>query len=297
MPFGYPEDPKTMVERIDAHCHLWRYVPEDYRWIGTNMGVLMRDYLPADLETELRQNGLDGAIVVQARQTLQETEWLLSLTRESGSLRGVIGWAPISSGSFQADLEWLRENRGLKGLRHVIQDEPDDNFLNRPDFNRGISLVTHSGLLYEILILERQLPAAIQFVDRHPNQLFVLDHIAKPRIREQISEPWKRHITEIARRENVFCKLSGMVTEANWQTWSSSDLQPFFDAVLDAFGPSRLMAGSDWPVCRVATTYGKWMQTLLTFVEPLSVREREMIMGGTAGRLYSLPANAAGIAQ
>jgi len=297
MPFGHPEDPKTMAERIDAHCHLWRYVPEDYRWIGSNMGVLMQDYLPADLETELTQNGFSGAVVVQARQTLQETEWLLSLVRKSTALRGVIGWAPISSHSFEADLECLRENRKLKGLRHVIQDEPDDDFLNRADFNRGISVVTNSGLLYEILIIERQLPAAIQFVDRHPNQLFVLDHIAKPRIREQIPEPWKCHIAEIARRENVFCKLSGMVTEANWQTWNNSDLQPFFDAVLDAFGPSRLMAGSDWPVCLVATTYGKWMQTLQTFLAPLSVPEREMIMGGTAVQLYSLQANAAGITQ
>jgi L-fuconolactonase len=297
MLFGHPEDPKTMGERIDAHCHLWHYVPENYAWIGNNMGVLTRNYLPADLETELSQNGFDGSVVVQARQTLQETEWLLSLARKRRTLRGVIGWAPIASDSFQADLDGLRENPELKGLRHVVQDEPDDNFLNRPDFNRGISLLANSGLLYEILILERQLSAAIQFVDRHPNQLFVLDHIAKPRIREQIDEPWKSHITEIARRENVFCKLSGMVTEASWLTWKDSDLHPYFDAVLDAFGPSRLMAGSDWPVCLVATTYRKWMQTLQTFIAPLSVPERAMIMGGTAIQLYSLQANAAGIAQ
>jgi L-fuconolactonase len=277
-----------MAERIDAHCHFWRYSAAEYGWISDGMSQLRRDFLPADLAIEFAGSAMHGAIAVQARQALEETEWLLSLANESTIIAAVIGWASIASKSFSDHLDRLGRHPKLKGFRHVIQDEPDPDFMNGADFNRGIDALRNSGLIYEILIFERQLPAAIQFVDRHPNQLFVLDHIGKPRIREKIGEPWKRYIAEIARRDNVFCKLSGLVTEADWSTWRAADLQPYFDIVLQSFGPGRIMAGSDWPVCLLASTYSRWMRTLNEILEPLSENEKEMILGGVASQLYNL---------
>lgn len=277
-----------MLERIDAHHHLWRYAKEEYGWITEDMSALARDFLPEDLRQELLPSGVHGSIAVQARQTLEETTWLLKLADEFDFIRGVVGWAPLASPEFPALLERLQGFEKLKGLRHVIQDEPDDDFMNRSDFNSGVALLKRYGLVYDILIFERQLPAAISFVDRHPAQVFVLDHIAKPRIRDHEIEPWRMNIRELARRENVYCKVSGMVTEANWKNWCLADLQLFFDVVLQAFGPKRLLAGSDWPVCLLATTYRTWFSTVEEFVRPLSLSEREMILGGVTSEVYSL---------
>jgi L-fuconolactonase len=284
-----------MVERIDAHHHLWRYTIEEYGWITEDMSALARDFLPQDLRRELLVSGIHGSIAVQARQTLDETWWLLRLADEVDFIRGVVGWAPLASPEFAAVLERLQASEKLKGLRHIIQDEPDDNFMQRPDFNAGVALLQQYGLVYDILIFERQLPAAISFVDRHPAQVFVLDHIAKPRIADRKLEPWRTNIRELARRENVYCKLSGMVTEANWKSWGPADLQPYFDVVLQAFGPKRVMVGSDWPVCLLATTYQTWFSTLEEFIRPLSLAEREMILGGVAGEVYSLARGASAI--
>lgn len=252
------------------------------------MTVLRRDFLPADLERELAGVGVDGAVAVQARQTLEETDWLLSLAEDSPLLRGVVGWAPIARDDFSAELDRLKSRRKLKGLRHVVQDEPDDNFINRPDFNRGIKMLEGSSLVYDILIFERHLPAAIQFADRHPNQVFVLDHIAKPRIRERVMEPWKQNISELARRPNVYCKLSGLVTEADWSTWSEADLRPYVDVVLEAFTPARLMFGSDWPVCLLASSYRKWLEATRHLTGQLSATEKERVLGTTACEVYHL---------
>lgn len=281
-----------MTEQIDAHHHLWRYAKEEYGWIGVGMEAIARDFLPHDLERELASSGIKGSIAVQARQTLEETEWLLSLTDQSEMIRGVVGWAPIASSKFPEIIERWKYFKKLKGLRHVVQDEPDDEFLFQKDFNAGIALCQQHGLVYDILILERQIPAAISFVDRHPGQVFVLDHIAKPRIRERKLEPWRTNICELARRENVYCKLSGLVTEADWANWSLADLQPYLDVVLEAFGTRRLMAGSDWPVCLLAATPQKWFATVQEFIRPLSVTEQEMILGAVATQVYSLNANA-----
>jgi L-fuconolactonase len=286
-----------MLERIDAHHHLWRYAKEAYRWIADDMGVLARDFLPEDLRRELLISGIHGSIAVQARQALAETTWLLRFADEFGFIRGVVGWAPLASPEFPAVIERLQESEKLKGLRHVIQDEPDDDFMLRPNFNAGVALLKQYGLVYDILIFERHLPAAISFVDRHPAQVFVLDHIAKPRIRNRELDPWRANIREFARRENVFCKVSGMVTEGNWKNWSPADLQPYFDVVLQAFGPKRLMAGSDWPVCLLATTYQTWFSTVEEFIRPLSIAEREMILGGVAGEVYSLARGSSAIGK
>jgi L-fuconolactonase len=275
-------------EIIDAHHHLWRYSPHEYPWIDDTMSQLRQDFVVADLERELAGAGVQGTVAVQARQSLEETDWLLSLAEKSPLLRGVVGWAPIASEDFAADLDRLTSREKLKGLRHAIQDEPDGNYINRPDFNRGIEAITASGLAYDILILERHLPATIEFVDRHPNQVFVLDHIAKPRIRDAVFESWKRNISDLANRPNVYCKLSGMVTEANWQKWSEEDLQPYVDAVLEAFTPARLMFGSDWPVCLLATTYQKWFECLTRMIGQLSMAEKDRVMGTTAIDVYHL---------
>jgi L-fuconolactonase len=277
-----------MIERIDAHHHLWRYSKGEYGWIAGNMAPIARDFLPQDLQQVLTSSGMQGSIAVQARQTLEETQFLLNLAQEFPIIRGVVGWAPIASPEFPQVLERFHHFQKLKGFRHFVQDEPDDAFLLRPDFNAGVALFKRYDLVYDILIFERQLPAAISFVDRHPAQVFVLDHIAKPRIRDRLREPWRTNILELAHRENVFCKLSGMVTEAHWAKWRPADLQPYFDVVLNAFGPKRLMTGSDWPVCLLATTYQTWFSTLCEFISPLSGAEQEMILGGVASEVYSL---------
>jgi L-fuconolactonase len=277
-----------MTERIDAHHHLWRYRKEEYGWIGPGMEALARDFLPNDLEQEMRSCGIDGSVAVQASHSVAETDWLLELGSESKFIRGVVGWAPIASSEFRGLLERWHGNSLLKGLRHIIQDEADENFINRADFDAGISALVGSNLVYDILIYERHLPATIQFVDRHPNQIFVLDHIAKPRIEDHQLEPWGNNVHELAKRENVYCKFSGMVTEADWQNWTAADLRPYLDVVLDAFGPRRLMFGSDWPVCLLACTYGRWFDTVHGFVNELSSAERELILGEVASEVYSL---------
>jgi L-fuconolactonase len=277
-----------MTERIDAHHHLWRYRKEDYGWIGPGMEALARDFLPNDLETGMRGCGIDGSVAVQASQSVEETDWLLELATEAKFIRGVVGWAPIASAEFPRMLERWRGNSLLKGLRHIIQDEVDDDFINRADFNAGIATLAGSNLIYDILIYERHLPAAIQFVDRHPKQIFVLDHIAKPRIKDRLIEPWRKNLFELAQRQNVYCKLSGMVTEADWTSWSKADLQPYVDAVLEAFGPCRLMAGSDWPVCLLACSYRKWFEVLGDCLEELSSAEQDLVLGGVATKIYSL---------
>lgn len=273
---------------IDSHHHLWRYTPADYGWIDDSMSALQRDFLPADLALETAAAGIDGTIAVQARQTLEETHWLLAEAAASPLIRGVVGWADIASPAFPAQLETLASNPRLVGLRHVVQAEPA-GFLDAAPFNAGIRALTSTGLVYDILIFERQLEEAIRFVDRHPNQTFVLDHIAKPLIRDAALEPWATHIRTLALRPNVVCKLSGMVTEANWQTWSPATLAPYFEVVLEAFTPDRLMAGSDWPVCLVASGYAQWWQLLRSHFAALTPTEQAFIFNDCAHRTYRLP--------
>jgi L-fuconolactonase len=281
-------DQKIVTEKIDAHQHLWHYVPADYEWIDDRMSRLRHDFLPADLEKELHAAGIDGVVTVQARQSLEETDWLLSMAADFHFLRGIVGWAPIASEQFPVALERLRSHKKLKGLRHVIHDEPDDNYINQPAFNRGIKALRGSGLVYDILIFDKHLAAAIEFVDRHPNQIFVLDHMAKPRIRASVIEPWRTKIAELARRDNVYCKLSGLVTEADWAAWTEDGLRVYVDVALAAFSPHRMMVGSDWPVCTLATTYGKWFQTVDHLIAALSATEKQRILGGTAIDVYRL---------
>ena len=274
--------------RIDAHHHLWRYTTEEFGWIDDSMATLRRDFLLADLEREMQTANIDATIAVQARQTHEETSFLLDCANQTSAIQGVVGWAPIADLTFPATLESLQQTPLLKGLRHVVQAEPE-GFLDTPAFNRGIAALRPTNLVYDILIFARQLPEAIRFVDRHPHQQFVLDHIAKPDIAGDGFATWNTPFRELAQRENVSCKLSGMVTEANWQTWTPTTLQPYIDTALEAFTPARLMAGSDWPVHTVASTYQRWWQTLDTFLAPLTPPDRAAIEAQTAARIYHLP--------
>ncbi len=277
---------------IDAHHHFWRYDPAEYDWIDDTMSALRRDFLAPDLAAALGAAGVKGAISVQARQTLDETRWLLAIAREHDFIAGVVGWVPLAAPSLRTELAPLAANRKLRGVRHVLQGEADPGFLDRADFNRGIDALREFGLAYDLLIYEHQLPATLAFVDRHPGQVFVLDHAAKPRIRERLIEPWRTHIGELARRPEVYCKLSGLVTEAapdpSTDAWTDADLRPYADTVLEAFGPSRVMFGSDWPVCLVASPYDRWLDTVKTWTAGLTASERAEVMGGTARRAYQL---------
>jgi L-fuconolactonase len=277
-----------MMDRIDAHQHFWCYSQAEYAWIDASMAALQRDMLPQDLASELAAASIDGVITVQARQTLEETKWLLQLAEQYEWIRGVVGWADIAGPNFREELEALRSNRRLLSLRHVVQAEQDPDFLLRDNFARGMRILEGAGLVYDLLILEHQLPKAIEFVRRHPNQVFVLDHVAKPRIAAGILEPWRSNMRTLAGHPNVYCKLSGIVTEAAWDRWTIEDLRPYFDVVLEAFGPSRLMFGSDWPVCTVAASYGRWLSTLETLLRSLTQSEQASVFGGTAIEAYRL---------
>ncbi|MBS1798199.1 MAG: amidohydrolase family protein [Acidobacteria bacterium] len=272
---------------IDSHHHLWRYSSEEYGWIDDAMSPLKHDFLPRDLVAVMQEAGIDGSVAVQARQSVEETRWLLKLADECDAIRGVVGWAPIVGSEFPGVLDEFRQRKKLSGLRHILQAEPVDYML-RSDFNSGIRMLLQYGLAYDVLIYERQLPQAIEFVDRHPEQVFVLDHIAKPRIRDGMVEPWSSMVREMGKRENVWCKVSGLVTEADWTSWTAGLLKPYLDTVVDAFGPQRLLAGSDWPVCLVASGYVRWFEVLNDYFAKFSDAEREAIFGGTAIQVYKL---------
>ena len=274
---------------IDSHHHLWKYSAAEYDWISPQMQALRRDFLPEDLERVMHHFGIEGTVAVQARQTLEETSWLLQLADGHPLIRGIVGWVPLTDGAgVKKHLEKFAANPKLRGVRHVVQDEPDARFLLRRDFNEGVRELRALKLRYDILIFERHLPAAIEFVDRHPNQIFILDHIAKPRIKEKVLSPWDRNMRELAKRRNVYCKLSGMVTEADPARWTAESLQPYIDVALGAFGPARLMYGSDWPVMLLASEYARWFGTVQNAIAKLSKSEQARIMGGTAAEAYGL---------
>lgn len=274
--------------RIDSHQHFWRYDPSQYAWITDAMGGLRRDCLPDELAPLLQAAGFDGSVAVQARQTLEETAWLLELAERHPRVQGVVGWFDLSSAELPAQLERYSAHPKLVGARHVLQDEPDDRFMLRPEFRRGMALVGEHELAYDLLLFPRHLEPAVALVDEFEDQLFVLDHIAKPAIRERVLSPWKEHLQRLAERPNVFCKLSGMVTEARWNEWRPGDFRPYLDVVLEAFGPERLMIGSDWPVCTLAGDYASTMGLVLDFVSELSEDARAGILGVNCARFYGI---------
>jgi len=275
--------------RIDAHQHFWRYHPETHPWITDAMAGLKRDFLPPDLRALLAAAGFDGCVAVQAQQNMAETEWLLQLAAQHDFIRGVVGWLDLCGPNVADALESLAAQPRLRGVRHVVQDELDDRFMLRPEFQRGIAALAPFALVYDILIYARQLPAAIELVRRFPQQPFVLDHIAKPDIRGRRINQWRSDIVTLATFPNVSCKLSGMVTEADWQAWKAQDFTAYLDVVLKAFGVNRLMIGSDWPVCTLAGSYSDVVGLVTEYIERLSAAERDAVCGATAVRVYGLP--------
>ena len=274
--------------KIDAHHHFWKYDPVRYSWMNESMEILKKDYQPADLQVEIEKAEIEGVVSVQADQSMLETDELLDHAAQHDFIKGVVGWFPLADPAVEEVLVEYADNPWLKGVRHVVQDEPDDRFILGEAFNEGIRKLEQFDLIYDILVYERQLGSSIEFVDLHPNLPFVLDHVAKPRIGDGLMEPWKEQMFEMSRRENVTCKLSGMATEAKWAEWTSDQLRPYMEVALDAFGPDRLMFGSDWPVARLAVDYMPWVSLCREFISSLSTDEREAIEGGNAIRVYQL---------
>jgi L-fuconolactonase len=273
---------------IDAHQHFWRYEPKEYGWIDGSMAALRRDFLPADLKPELERNGFQGSVAVQARSTLEETRWLLDLAERAPFILGVVGWVDLRSPQLRSELESFKGKTKLVGVRHVVQDEPDERFLLQPDFLRGIAMLEEFDLAFDILIYTKHLPVAAEFVKRFPQQRFVLDHLAKPPIKSGALEPWARGIRALAAFPNVYCKVSGMVTEADWRAQKPADMRPYLDVVFACFGVSRLMIGSDWPVCTVAGTYSRVMDLVKNYIGKRSAVEKDAVLGGNAAKFWRL---------
>ena len=276
--------------KIDAHQHFWPYDPLEYGWINEDMGCIRRDFLPGDLAPLARAAGVAGTVAVQARQTLAETEWLLGLAEANpGLICGVVGWVPLRERG--ADIGTVLEAYAgrplLKGVRHVLQAEPEAYFHDSA-FNAALAALPAHGLSYDLLVVEKQLPAAVALVDRHEGLAFVLDHIAKPVVAGSPGAGWSGWLRELARRPQVCCKFSGVVTEAPGWRWTPELVRAYFEVALEAFGPERLMFGSDWPVCEVAATYAEWHGVVEICVAALTEGERAAILGGNAARFYRL---------
>jgi L-fuconolactonase len=274
---------------VDAHQHFWRYSGEEYSWIDASMEAIRRDFLPADLAPQLSTLGIEGSVAVQARQSVDETEWLLDLAEQHAFIKGVVGWVPLTEqgAGIGALLERFVARRRFVGVRHVLQAETDSYF-SQPSFDAALSEVSGRELSYDLLVYAHQLEPSLSLVDRHPSLRVIVDHIAKPVVQGSPPEAWRRQLRELARRPNVFCKFSGVATEAPGWQWTPEALRPYFEEVLEAFGPGRLMFGSDWPVCLVATSYERWTGFVRSCVAPLSLSEREAILGGTAASAYRL---------
>jgi len=273
---------------IDAHQHFWKYEPVKHAWIDDAMSVIRRDFMPLDLKEVYDQNDIDGCVAVQADQTLEETNFLLSLSAKHSFIKGVVGWVDLRDDKIEKVLEEYDQYEKLKGFRHIVQGESDHNFLLRPDFLRGISFLEKYDFVYDILIFPHQLGAALEFVKRFPKQKFVIDHIAKPYIKDGYFDGWAALMREIAKQENVYCKLSGMITEADYNSWTPKQIIPYMDLVLSAFGSDRVMFGSDWPVCLVAGEYAEVKQLVIDFISRLSHIEQAKIMGTNAIEFYNL---------
>ena len=276
--------------RVDSHQHFWRYDPVRDAWITDEMAVLKRDFLPADLLPELRANGIDACVAVQADQSEEETRFLLDLAENHSEIAGVVGWVNLLDERVEEQLEHFSHFRKLRGFRHIVQAELDDRFLMLKEFLRGVGMLSRFGFTYDILIYARHLPIANEFAQRFPEQKFVIDHIAKPQIKARELNEWSRGIRAIAKHPNVCCKVSGLVTEADWKHWKPDDFRPYLDVVFEAFGADRLMYGSDWPVCLLGGSYRNLKAIIDDYTQSFSATEKEKIFGMNAIRFYGLAA-------
>jgi L-fuconolactonase len=277
--------------RIDAHQHFWHYDPVSYSWIGEQMQKLKRDFLPVDLLPELKATKFDSSIAVQARQSLEETRWLLKLASENNFIRGVVGWVDLCSNQIEDQLIEFSSDPKFVGVRHVIHDEPDDQFMARTDFCNGIQLLRKYGLTFDLLLFPKHLPLAAKLALKFPDQNFVIDHLAKPDIKGRQTEPWASDLRRIAGLPNVYCKLSGMVTEADWYSWRAEDFRFYLDTALECFGTDRLMIGSDWPVCTVAGSYKEILDPVTAYVDKMDTSSKQKIMGKNCLDFYTKKMN------
>ena len=272
---------------IDAHQHFWLYAPERDGWITDEMARIRRDFLPADLEPVLNAHGLDGCVAVQATQSDEETMFLVSMARAYDIVKGVVGWVDLRADDLYSRLEAYAQVAEICGFRHMAQAEPDD-FLMRPDVIKGIEQLAQFGFTYDIVIQPSQLKAALHLVRAVPGVPFVINHMAKPAIKRQEISRWSNFMTQLAKQPNVSCKVSGMVTEADWQNWRKADLFPYLDVVFEQFGPDRLLFGSDWPVCLVAADYTQVKTVIEEYVSPWGNEVRNKVFGGNAVEFYGL---------
>ncbi|RYY10576.1 MAG: amidohydrolase [Cytophagaceae bacterium] len=276
------------MPRIDAHQHFWHFDPVRDAWITPDMAAIQRDFLPTDLEPILIQHQLAGCVAVQASQSEAETDWLLALAAQHAFIKGVVGWVDLQAANVAERLDHYQQFPQLRGFRHLLQGEADRSLLLRPAFQRGLAALAPRGFTYDLLILPDQLGYATELAQALPNQFFVVDHLAKPPIKTQEIDDWRRDIRELAAHENVCCKVSGLVTEADWQHWQPQDFRPYLDVVFAAFGPARVLYGSDWPVCNVAGGYKRAIDILADYLRPFSAAEQALFWGGNAARFYGL---------
>lgn len=274
--------------KIDAHQHFWKFDPVRDSWITDEMRLLKKDYLPQDLQPVLNANGFDGCIVVQSDQSLKENSFQLTNSENFDFVKGVVGWTDLQSDSLEERLEYYSQFKKFKGFRHVLQCESQRDFMLRPDFLKGISLLRKYGFTYDILIFPDQLNFVKKLVAAFPDQRFVINHLAKPYIKDKILEKWRTEILALAEHCNVFCKISGMVTEAAWNNWILTDFDPYLDVVIQGFGTERVMFGSDWPVCMLSASYSEVYKITKRYFSSYSIPEQEKIFGGNAIDFYSL---------
>lgn len=284
-----PQKQTTLdVIKIDAHQHFWYYNPQKHDWIDASMSVIQKDFLPKDLEKVFKQNGIDGCISVQADQTEAETDFLLALAEEYDFIKGVVGWVDLRAPNLEERLVHFAEYAKLKGFRHVVQSEPDPNFMLQKSFQYGLGCLEKYGFTYDILIFPTQLAAALKTVKNFPRQKFVIDHIAKPNIKKGAIGEWETHMRQLGEQPNVWCKLSGMVTEADWQKWSYQDFVPYLDIIFDAFPNDRVMFGSDWPVCLLGGSYEKVKSIVERYTSNLSPIKLKRFWGENALNFYNI---------
>jgi L-fuconolactonase len=272
---------------VDTHVHFWKYNKVRDAWITGDMKILQEDYLPHTLATTLKRNGIDACVAVQASQEELETYFLMELAKTNDIIKGVVGWIDLQKDNIEERLQYFSQYPIIKGWRHVVQGEPDD-FLLRPVFQRGIAALQPFNYTYDVLIYHHQLKPALDFVSKFPEQKMVIDHCAKPDIANKKIDEWKRLMQEIAKHPNVYCKLSGLFTEAKWKQWSPAEFYPYLDTVFEAFGTDRLLFGSDWPVILVSGIYVQWKSLLEKYMENFTEEERSNVFGNNAVQFYNL---------
>lgn len=273
---------------IDAHQHFWQYDPKRHGWIDDSMQEIQRDFLPYDLQKIYEIEGIAACVAVQVDQTEAETEYLLELAKLYDFIKGVVGWVDLRDKNLRDRLDYFSQFKKLRGFRHIVQGEADVNFLLQKEFMRGIEELLPYHFTYDILVFPHQLGATLEFVRNHPHQPFVIDHLAKPYIKDGFYDGWALLMRAIARNENVYCKVSGMVTEADWDHWTYKDLVPYLDLIFEVFGPDRVMYGSDWPVCLVAANYPMVKGIMEQYLAKLSSDEQAKVWGENAKRFYNL---------